>query len=151
MVEKLGERAIAATATLIIAIIVTAAIVGPVAYIAKPTPAPGEVTREGVENYLQGASDEELKEIISDTVSQDLISEIATQPREITLGIEHFSVIAGTTWSGAHDRAAKRLTELYPWLTYLKDEEVLQIGETSGIDIMVGLLLGVQLGLEMRG
>jgi len=30
-------------------------------------------------------------------------------------------------------------------------EEVLQIGETSGIDIMVGLLLGVQLGLEMRG
>jgi len=125
MVEKLGERAIAVTSAVIIAIIVTAAIVGPVAYIAKPTPAPGEVTREGVENYLQGASDEELKEIISDTVSQDLISEIATQPREITLGIEHFSVIAGTTWSGAHDRAAKRLTELYPWLTYLKDEEVL--------------------------
>jgi len=46
-------------------------------------------------------------------------------PREITLGIEHFSVIAGTTWSGAHDRAAKRLTRLYPWLTYLKEEEVM--------------------------
>jgi len=30
-------------------------------------------------------------------------------------------------------------------------EEVLQIGETSGIDMMVGLLLGVQLGLEMKG
>ncbi|MFQ6129417.1 MAG: DUF2877 domain-containing protein [Candidatus Hadarchaeaceae archaeon] len=30
-------------------------------------------------------------------------------------------------------------------------EEVLQIGETSGIDMTVGLLLGVQLGLEMEG
>jgi len=29
--------------------------------------------------------------------------------------------------------------------------EVLQIGETSGIDMMVGLLFGVQLGLEMKG
>lgn len=34
-------------------------------------------------------------------------------------------MIAGTTWSGAHDRAARRLTKLYPWLTYLKDEEVM--------------------------
>jgi len=30
-------------------------------------------------------------------------------------------------------------------------EDVLRIGETSGIDMMVGLLLGVQLGLEMKG
>jgi len=30
-------------------------------------------------------------------------------------------------------------------------EEVLQIGETSGIDMMVGLLSGIQLGLEMKG
>jgi len=30
-------------------------------------------------------------------------------------------------------------------------EEVLQIGETSGIDMMVGILLGIQLELEMKG
>jgi simple sugar transport system substrate-binding protein len=28
-----------------------------------------------------------------------------------TLAIEHFSIIEGTTWSGAHDRAGKRIAE----------------------------------------
>lgn len=88
---ELGERGITVSAAVIIAIIVTAAIVGPLAYIAKPTPE----------------------------------AEVIEEEKEVTLAIEHFSVIAGTTWSGAHDRAAKRLTKLYPWLTYLKDEEVL--------------------------
>jgi len=41
-----------------------------------------------------------------------------------TLAIEHFSVIQGTTWSAAHDRAAKRLAEKYPNVTYVYREEV---------------------------
>jgi len=41
-----------------------------------------------------------------------------------TLAIEHFSVIQGTTWSAAHDRAAKRLVEKYPSLKYVYREEV---------------------------
>jgi len=41
-----------------------------------------------------------------------------------TLAIEHFSVIEGTTWSGAHDRAGKRLAEKYPDVTYVFREEV---------------------------
>jgi basic membrane protein A len=41
-----------------------------------------------------------------------------------TLAIEHFSVIQGTTWSAAHDRAAKRLAEKYPNVTYAYREEV---------------------------
>ncbi len=41
-----------------------------------------------------------------------------------TLAIEHFSVIEGTTWSGAHDRAGKRLAEKYPELEYVYREEV---------------------------
>ena len=36
---------------------------------------------------------------------------------DVTLAIEHFSVIEGTTWSGAHDRAGKRLAEKYPNVT----------------------------------
>ncbi len=41
-----------------------------------------------------------------------------------TLAIEHFSIIEGTTWSGAHDRAAKRIAEKYPNVEYVYREEV---------------------------
>ncbi|MCB8940727.1 MAG: BMP family ABC transporter substrate-binding protein [Ardenticatenaceae bacterium] len=42
----------------------------------------------------------------------------------ITLAIEHFSVIEGTTWSGAHNRAGQRLAEKYPNVEYVFREEV---------------------------
>jgi basic membrane protein A len=41
-----------------------------------------------------------------------------------TLAIEHFSIIEGTTWSGAHDRAGKRIAEKYPDVQYVYREEV---------------------------
>jgi basic membrane lipoprotein Med (substrate-binding protein (PBP1-ABC) superfamily) len=41
-----------------------------------------------------------------------------------TLAIEHFSIIEGTTWSGAHDRAGKRIAEKYPGVEYVYREEV---------------------------
>jgi simple sugar transport system substrate-binding protein len=44
--------------------------------------------------------------------------------QEIVLAIEHFSIIKGTTWSGAHDRAGKRIDEKYPNVTYIYREEV---------------------------
>jgi len=40
------------------------------------------------------------------------------------LAIEHFSIIEGTTWSGAHDRAGKRIAEKYPTVDYVYREEV---------------------------
>jgi simple sugar transport system substrate-binding protein len=43
---------------------------------------------------------------------------------EATLAIEHFSVIEGTTWSGAHDRAGKRIADKYPNVEYVYREEV---------------------------
>ena len=53
---------------------------------------------------------------------------VVVEPTEeamtITLAIEHFSVIQGTTWSGAHDRAGKRLAEKYPNVKYVYREEV---------------------------
>lgn len=49
----------------------------------------------------------------------------AEEPAEpIVLAIEHFSPIAGTTWSGAHDRAGQRLAEKYPNVTYVYRESV---------------------------
>lgn len=48
----------------------------------------------------------------------------APEAETITLAIEHFSVIQGTTWSGAHDRAGKRLAEKYPNVNYIFQEGV---------------------------
>lgn len=42
----------------------------------------------------------------------------------VTLAIEHFSVIEGTTWSGAHNRAGQRLAEKYDNVEYVFREEV---------------------------
>lgn len=44
--------------------------------------------------------------------------------KPITLAILHFSVIKGTTWSGAHHRAAQRIAEKYPNVKYVYREEV---------------------------
>ena len=41
-----------------------------------------------------------------------------------TLAIEHFSIIEGTTWSGAHDRAGKRIAEKYDNVDYVYREVV---------------------------
>jgi basic membrane protein A len=63
-----------------------------------------------------------------------------------TLAIEHFSVIEGTTWSGAHDRAGERIAEKYPDVEYVFREEVgpdlaVPYGEeliADGADIVIG-------------
>ena len=64
----------------------------------------------------------------------------------VTLAIEHFSVIEGTTWSAAHNRAGQRLAEKYPNVDYIYREEVgpdlaVPYAEemiSDGADIVVG-------------
>lgn len=64
----------------------------------------------------------------------------------VTLAIEHFSVIEGTTWSGAHNRAGQRLAEKYDNVDYVYREEVgpdltVPYAEemiSEGADIVVG-------------
>ena len=60
----------------------------------------------------------EVKEV---PVTVEVIKEVKAGA---TLAIEHFSIIAGTTWSGAHDRAAKRIADKYPNVKYIYREEV---------------------------
>jgi basic membrane protein A len=51
--------------------------------------------------------------------------EVEKQVKEsATLAILHFSVIEGTTWSGAQDRAGKRIAAKYPNVKYVYREEV---------------------------
>ncbi|MGD8792330.1 MAG: BMP family ABC transporter substrate-binding protein [Anaerolineae bacterium] len=67
-------------------------------------------------------------------------------PEGATLAIEHFSIIEGTTWSGAHDRAGKRIAEKYDNVDYVFREEVgpdlaVPFAEeliSDGADIVVG-------------
>lgn len=51
-------------------------------------------------------------------------SPAAGAAKPITLAILHFSVIKGTTWSGAHHRAAERIAKKYPNVKYVFREEV---------------------------
>jgi basic membrane protein A len=48
----------------------------------------------------------------------------AVEPVKIVFAIEHFGVIAGSTWGGAQDRAVKRVAEKYPNVTYIFRENV---------------------------
>jgi len=89
-----------------------------------PTPEEPEVTQSEVEDFLNGASESQIREIVGATVPGDILAELSTQPRSVTLAIEHFSIIEGTTWSGAHHRGGTRLVERYPWLEYVWDEEI---------------------------
>ena len=77
----------------------------------------------------------------------EAVEEVPEEAEEgITLAIEHFSIIEGTTWSGAHDRAGKRIAEKYPNVEYVYREEVgpdlaVPFAEeliADGADIVVG-------------
>ena len=80
-------------------------------------------------------------------VSTEAVKEVPTEEAKgATLAIEHFSIIEGTTWSGAHDRAGKRIAEKYTNVDYVYREEVgpdltVPYGEeliADGADIVVG-------------
>jgi basic membrane protein A len=72
----------------------------PTAQPAEPTAAPAEPTAEAVQPTAEAPAESAI------------------------LAIEHFSIIEGTTWSGAHDRAGKRIAEKYPNVEYIYREEV---------------------------
>ncbi len=71
----------------------------------------------------------------------------ASNSNQATLAILHFSVIQGTTWSGAHDRAGKRIAKKYKRVKYVYREEVgpdstvpyaQELINSEGADIIVG-------------
>lgn len=83
----------------------------------------------------------------TDTTDSESGEEMAEEGDEsITIAIQHFSVIEGTTWSGAHNRAGERLAEKYDNVEYVFREEVgpdltVPYAEeliASGADIVIG-------------
>jgi basic membrane lipoprotein Med (substrate-binding protein (PBP1-ABC) superfamily) len=95
-----------------------------IAACATPTPEVVEVEKEVrvtevVEKEVEVTAVVEKEIPVTVEVKEEvLVKETAT------LAIEHFSIIEGTTWSGAHDRAGKRIAEKYPEVDYVYREEV---------------------------
>jgi basic membrane lipoprotein Med (substrate-binding protein (PBP1-ABC) superfamily) len=92
-----GEKGITILTVLVISVMLAAVVTGCVVPTPVEAPAPAV---EAVEEAPAEAAD------------------------SATLAIEHFSIIEGTTWSGAHDRAGKRIAEKYPNVDYVFREEV---------------------------
>lgn len=85
-----------------------------------------EVTKEvvtTVEVEKEVVTTVEVEKEVVTTVEVEVEKEVEVMG-DATLAIEHFSIIEGTTWSGAHDRAGQRLAEKYPDVDYVYREEV---------------------------
>ncbi|MCK4898023.1 MAG: hypothetical protein KAS38_04570, partial [Anaerolineales bacterium] len=50
-------------------------------------------------------------EVEKEVVTTVEVEKVVEVKESATLAIEHFSIIEGTTWSGAQDRAGKRIAE----------------------------------------
>lgn len=91
---------------------------------AQPTPATVIQTVEVVKTV------EVPKEVIKTVEVEKTVVTTVEVEKEVevkesaTLAILHFSVIEGTTWSGAQDRAGRRIAEKYPNVTYVYRENV---------------------------
>jgi basic membrane protein A len=94
-------------------LLVVSMAIGSCAPAATPTPAPAQPTEAMAQPTEAMAQPTEA-----------MAQPTAAEAMPITLAIEHFSVIAGTTWSGAQDRAGKRIAEKYPNVTYVYRENV---------------------------
>jgi basic membrane protein A and related proteins len=92
----------------------------PAAPVAEEAAAAVEEAVEVVEEMAEEAEE----------VAEEAVEEVAEEVEEMmghdsaTLAIEHFSIIEGTTWSGAQDRAGQRIAEKYDNVDYVYREEV---------------------------
>ncbi len=101
--------------------------------------APAEVVEEAPTEVVEEAPAEAAEEAPAEEAPEAM-------DEGATLAIEHFSVIEGTTWSGAHDRAGKRIAEKYDNVDYVYREEVgpdvaVPYAEeliSAGADIVIG-------------
>jgi basic membrane protein A len=101
-----SEKRITIPRAVVISILLAVVVVGSATCGSTPTPVPPAPTAE------------------APAPTAEAPAPTAVAEKTVTLAIEHFSVIEGTTWSGAHDRAGKRLAEKYPNVKYVYRENV---------------------------
>ena len=122
-----GENGASVFRVLFVSAILLAVVIGttncapaPAPATEAPAPAAGEEEAAPAE---EEAAEEEMAE--EEAAEEEMAKEeMAEGEAEATLAIEHFSIIEGTTWSGAHHRAGQRIAEKYPNVEYIYREEV---------------------------
>ena len=83
-----------------------------------------EVTKEVIKTVEVEKEVVKTVEVEKEVVTTVEVEKEVEVKESATLAIEHFSIIEGTTWSGAQDRAGKRIAEKYPDVEYIYREEV---------------------------
>ena len=119
-----GEKRITMFRAIVISLILVAVVIG--ATNCAPVPPATEAPAAATEAPA-AATEAPAAATEAPTEAPAAATEAMAQPaaeKEATLAIEHFSIIEGTTWSGAHDRAGKRIAEKYPNVKYIYREEV---------------------------
>lgn len=133
--KNLGSKGVGTNAT-IAAVIITAIVVGSVTYLATPKggAAPGEVTKSDVKDYLSGASESEVKEILKGSVPQDILQEVGA--KKIKAGFLYVGPVGDFGWTTSHDEARKIVDNKFDWLTTITAESVAPADAERNIDSM---------------
>jgi basic membrane protein A len=124
MTGKLFGKRITALRTAVISVTLVAVILGLPACAQPPAQAP---TQAPPQAPTQAPTQPPPPPTVAPTKAPTAVPPTVAPTKaaaNITLAIEHFSVIKGTTWSGAHDRAAKRIVAKYPNVKYIYREEI---------------------------
>ncbi len=117
---KFSERGLATISVVVIAVIVTAVVVGVGTYALTPKDggAEGEVNKSDVQNYLQGASETDVRDIAQNSIPQSIIDELATPTgngtKELTLGWIYYAPVGPESWTTACDASRTWMESNYP-------------------------------------
>ncbi len=127
---KFSERGLATISVVVIAVIVTAVVVGVGTYALTPKDggAEGEVNKSDVQNYLQGASETDVRDIAQNSIPQSIIDELATPTgngeEQVTIGWIYGGPIGTEAWTTATDDSRIWMEETYPWIETVVRESV---------------------------
>lgn len=148
----LEEKGVSISVAVIVSVIVTAIVVGGGAYLAAgggggAPEKPGEVTESDVKSFVEGTTDEATLKSIGQKLPQDILSQVSTQPRNVTFGWVTPSVIEGSSWNTSMKNALDWLSNEYPNVSYIKNtkvgpEDTPTVGQSmideEGADILIG-------------
>lgn len=136
---NISKRGVSTEVT-IVAIVVVAIIVGSVTYVITPKEeeggggAPGEVTKSDVKDYLSSASESDVKGILQESVSSDILRELGQE--KLKAGFIYVGPPGDYGYTYAHDRGRKIVDDKFDWLTTTTAESVAPADVGDYIDSM---------------
>ncbi|KXB09458.1 hypothetical protein AKJ35_00735, partial [candidate division MSBL1 archaeon SCGC-AAA833F18] len=92
------------------------------------------MTKSDVKDYLSGASESEVKNILRESVSSAVLRELGQ--KKLKAGFIYVGPVGDYGWTRAHDRGRKIVDEKYDWLTTTTAESVAPADTGDYIDSM---------------